>query len=247
MPLAAAGVGFGVTLALLVGLWLLMCYTALLLVEVYQHEQADTGLGTLAKRYLGGGGQWLTSFSMMFLMYALTAAYISGAGELLATSISQWTSQDFPVSLGVLLFTLVAGGVVCIGTHSVDLFNRILFSAKVVFLVVMLGLMLPNIHQTNLMTLPLEQGLALSAIPVIFTSFGFHGSVPSIVNYMGGNIRKLRWVFIIGSAITDRLYLLAAGDAGQHQLRHLRRHSGAAGRAERPVAGGARCGGFAAR
>ena len=105
MPLAAAGVGFGVTLALLVGLWLLMCYTALLLVEVYQHEQADTGLGTLAKRYLGGGGQWLTSFSMMFLMYALTAAYISGAGELLATSISQWTSQDFPVSLGVLLFT----------------------------------------------------------------------------------------------------------------------------------------------
>jgi tyrosine-specific transport protein len=175
MPLAAAGVGFGVTLALLVGLWLLMCYTALLLVEVYQHEQADTGLGTLAKRYLGGGGQWLTSFSMMFLMYALTAAYISGAGELLATSISQWTSQDFPVSLGVLLFTLVAGGVVCIGTHSVDLFNRILFSAKVVFLVVMLGLMLPNIHQTNLMTLPLEQGLALSAIPVIFTSFGFHG------------------------------------------------------------------------
>ena len=33
MPLAAAGVGFGVTLALLVGLWLLMCYTALLLVR----------------------------------------------------------------------------------------------------------------------------------------------------------------------------------------------------------------------
>ena len=207
MPLAAAGVGFGVTLALLVGLWLLMCYTALLLVEVYQHEQADTGLGTLAKRYLGGGGQWLTSFSMMFLMYALTAAYISGAGELLATSISQWTSQDFPVSLGVLLFTPVAGGVVCIGTHSVDLFNRILFSAKVVFLVVMLGLMLPNIHQTNLMTLPLEQGPALSAIPVIFTSFGFHGSVPSIVNYMGGNIRKLRWVFIIGSAIPLIAYI----------------------------------------
>ena len=95
----------------------------------------------------------------------------------------------------------------CIGTHSVDLFNRILFSAKVVFLVVMLGLMLPNIHQTNLMTLPLEQGTALSAIPVIFTSFGFHGSVPSIVNYMGGNIRKLRWVFIIGSAIPLIAYI----------------------------------------
>lgn len=37
MPLAAAGVGFSVTLTLLVGLWALMCYTALLLLEVYQH------------------------------------------------------------------------------------------------------------------------------------------------------------------------------------------------------------------
>lgn len=79
MPLAAAGVGFSVTLVLLVSLWALMCYTALLLLEVYQHVPADTGLGTLAKRYLGRYGQWVTGFSMMFLMYALTAAYISGA------------------------------------------------------------------------------------------------------------------------------------------------------------------------
>mgnify|MGYP002191908607 FL=1 len=50
MPLAAAGVGFGVTVVLLGGLWALMCYTALLLLEVYQHVPADTGLGSLAAR-----------------------------------------------------------------------------------------------------------------------------------------------------------------------------------------------------
>ena len=194
MPLASAGVGFGVTFVLLVSLWGLMCYTALLLVEVYQHVSADTGLGTLARRYLGKPGQWLTGFSMLFLMYALTAAYISGAGELLAASLSQWFSTTISVTSGVLLFTLVAGGVVCIGTHMVDMFNRVLFSAKIVMLVVML-------------TLPLEKGLALSAIPVIFTSFGFHGSVPSIVSYLDGNLRKLRWVFIIGSAIPLVAYI----------------------------------------
>jgi tyrosine-specific transport protein len=104
MPLAAAGVGFSVTLISL------MCYTALLLLEVYQHVPADTGLGTLAKRYLGRYGQWLTGFSMMFLMYALTAAYISGAGELLASSISDWTGISMSATAGVLLFTFVAGG-----------------------------------------------------------------------------------------------------------------------------------------
>ena len=45
MPLAAAGVGFAVTLGLLFTLWALMCYTALLLLEVYQHVPADMGLG----------------------------------------------------------------------------------------------------------------------------------------------------------------------------------------------------------
>lgn len=51
MPLAAAGVGFGMTLLLLGTLWALMCYTALLLLEVYQHVPADTGTGSLASRY----------------------------------------------------------------------------------------------------------------------------------------------------------------------------------------------------
>ncbi|XNM73340.1 aromatic amino acid transport family protein [Escherichia coli] len=70
---------------------------------------------------------------------------------------------------------------VCVGTSLVDLFNGFLFSAKIIFLVVMLVLLLPHIHKVNLLTLPLGQGLLVSAIPVIFTSFGFHGSVQGIV------------------------------------------------------------------
>ncbi len=218
MPLAAAGTGFGVTLGLLFGLWALMCYTALLLLEVYQHVPADTGLGSLAQRYLGRYGQWLTGFSMLFLMYALTAAYVSGAGELLSSSLNDWLSLTLPPAIGVLLFTLVGGAVVCIGTSLVDLFNRFLFTAKTIFLVVMLALLLPHIHQVNLLTLPLEKGLALSAIPVIFTSFGFHGSVPSIVSYMNGDIKKLRRVFMVGSFIPLVAYtfwqLAALGSIG---------------------------------
>lgn len=207
MPLASAGVGFGITLVLLLSLWALMCYTALLLLEVYQHVPADTGLGSLALRYLGRYGQWVTGFSMLFLMYALTAAYISGAGELLASSLGDWFNLDLPPSAGTLLFTLVGGGVICVGTALVDLFNRFLFSAKIIFLVIMLALLMPHIHQMNLLTLPLQQGLALSAIPVIFTSFGFHGSVPSIVSYMQGDVRKLRRIFIIGSFIPLVAYI----------------------------------------
>ncbi|MDC9592478.1 tyrosine transporter TyrP [Xenorhabdus sp. IM139775] len=208
MPLATAGVGFGTTFVMLVSLWALMSYTALLLVEVYQHNQFDSGLGTIAKRYLGFGGQVLTGFSMLFLMYALTTAYISGAGELLATSLSSWLDKPVSVSVGIGVFTLIAGGVVCIGTQSVDLINRLLFTAKIVFLVIVLGVMWMHVDKINLISMPLEQGLVLSAIPVIFTSFGFHGSVPSIVAYMGGDTNKLRKIFVIGSAIPLFAYIL---------------------------------------
>jgi tyrosine-specific transport protein len=144
---------------------------------------------------------------MLFLLYALTAAYISGAGELLASSLNQWLDWRLPPAAGVLIFTGIGGTVVCIGTSLVDLFNRFLFSAKIIFLAIMLALLLPHIHQVNLLTLPLQQGLALSAIPVIFTSFGFHGSIPSIVSYLGGDIRKLRRVFVIGSFIPLVAYI----------------------------------------
>ncbi|WP_100158497.1 tyrosine transporter TyrP [Proteus columbae] len=208
MPLAAVGIGFSTMLLLLVGLWLLMSYTALLLVEVYQYNDPHTGLGSIAKRYLGVGGQVITGLALLLLMYALTTAYISGAGELLSSTLSSWIGHELSVTQGIIIFTVIGGAVVGIGTTSVDMINRMLFTAKVFFLIFMLIVMLPHVESVNLTSMPVAYGLILSAIPVIFTSFGFHGSVPSIVSYMNGDIKKLRIIFIIGSAIPLIAYIL---------------------------------------
>lgn len=208
MPLAAVGIGFSTMMLLLVGLWLLMSYTALLLVEVYQYNDPHTGLGSIAKRYLGVGGQVITGLALLLLMYALTTAYISGAGELLSATLSSWVGHELSVTQGIIIFTVIGGAVVGIGTTSVDMINRLLFTAKVFFLIFMLIVMLPHVESVNLTSMPVAYGLILSAIPVIFTSFGFHGSVPSIVSYMNGDIKKLRIIFIIGSAIPLVAYIL---------------------------------------
>ena len=208
MPLATAGIGFWTTLLMLVGLWAVMSYTALLLVEVYQYNDTDTGLSSLAYKYLGRSGQWLTGLSMPFLMYSLVAAYLVGGGDIIQVFVATVLNLEIPSYFGVLLFALVGAIVVCIGTHSVDLVNRLLFTAKLLFLTVMLVLLLPHVQHVNILTMPTAQALLLSAIPIVFTSFGFHGSVPSIVNYMEGDTKKLRWVFVIGSAIPLMVYVL---------------------------------------
>lgn len=208
MPIATVSSGFGVAFLMLVSLWLVMSYTALLLVEAYQYSQPDIGLSNLAKTYLGTPGQWMASFAMPFLMYSLVAAYLSGGGDIITESLNKWFDLKLPKAVGVLAFAAIGGTIVCVGTRSVDLVNRCLFAAKIVFLVGLLFFLLPHVKGINLETMPVGHAFVLAAIPIVFTSFGFHGSVPSLVSYMQGDTKKLRTIFIVGSAIPLVVYVL---------------------------------------
>ena len=88
LPIASAGLGFNTALALIIASWLLMTYTALLMLELHQYAPRDATLNTLAKRWLGKRGQYVANFSMIFLFYALCAAYIAGGGAQLQSRIS---------------------------------------------------------------------------------------------------------------------------------------------------------------
>lgn len=208
MPIATAGVGFGTTVMLLFGLWALMGYTALLMVEVYQYHSPHEGLSALARYYLGRPGQWAANLAMPFLLYSLIAAYLVGGGHIINAFLAQFGFAHVPAYVGVVIFAVIGGAVVTLGTHSVDLVNRLLFGSKVVFLFLMLALLLPHVRAELLFTIPVQQALVLAAIPIIFTSFGFHGSIPSIVSYMQGDVAKLKRVFLIGSAMPLLVYLL---------------------------------------
>lgn len=207
LPLASAGIGFTTSLIIMITLWALMAYTALLMIEVHQHADKSATLHTLAKQFLGKKGKWLASFAMMFLFYALCAAYIAGGGAQFAERIANFTGVEISGSNATLLFTLLVAGIVIIGTATVDKVNRVLFTIKVLMMAVVLTFLAPNVTESYLMSMPIEQGLVIAAIPVIFTSFGFHGSIPAIVNYLDGHTPSLRKAIVIGSAIPLIIYV----------------------------------------
>src|SRR5690554_7812292 len=91
---------------------------------------------------------------MPFLMYSLVAAYLVGGGDIIQVFVATVLNLEIPSYFGVLLFALVGAIVVCIGTHSVDLVNRLLFTAKLLFLTVMLVLLLPHVQHVNILTMP---------------------------------------------------------------------------------------------
>ncbi|HIF9072609.1 TPA: aromatic amino acid transport family protein [Photobacterium damselae] len=207
LPLASAGLGFTTSILIMIGMWALMSYTALLMLEVHQYADKSATLHTLAYKLLGRKGQVIASGAMLFLFYALCAAYIAGGGAQLHQKI-QSLHVDIAPQIATVVFTFVIASVVAIGTHSVDIVNRVLFTAKIIAMAVMLALLLPQVKSHNLLEMPMQQGLIISALPVVFTSFGFHGSIPSIVRYLGLNIPNLKKVMIFGSALPLIVYLL---------------------------------------
>ncbi|SUB66650.1 aromatic amino acid transport family protein [Photobacterium damselae] len=207
LPLASAGLGFTTSILIMIGMWALMSYTALLMLEVHQYADKSATLHTLAYKLLGRKGQVIASGAMLFLFYALCAAYIAGGGAQLHQKI-QSLHVDIAPQIATVVFTFVIASVVAIGTHSVDIVNRVLFTAKIIAMAVMLALLLPQVKSHNLLEMPMQQGLIISALPVVFTSFGFHGSIPSIVSYLGLNIPNLKKVMIFGSALPLIVYLL---------------------------------------
>ncbi|MBF4221083.1 amino acid permease [Vibrio anguillarum] len=222
LPLASAGIGFGTSLLIMIALWALMAFTALLMVEIHQYADKDATLHTLAKQILGQKGKWVASFAMLFLFYSLCAAYIAGGGAQFTHRLTEFAGIEISNPLGTLLFTLLVALVVTIGTSTVDKVNRLLFAGKMVAMNIVLSFLAPNVSQSYLLSMPLEQGLIVAAIPVIFTSFGFHGSIPAIVNYLDGDTPSLRKAILIGSAIPLIIYIfwqiVTLGVVSQPQL-----------------------------
>ncbi|EKO3548358.1 amino acid permease [Vibrio fluvialis] len=207
LPLASAGIGFSTSLIIMLALWALMAFTALLMVEIHQYADKDATLHTLAKQILGNKGKWIATFAMLFLFYALCAAYIAGGGAQFTNRISEFTGLEVSGPTGTLIFTLIVAAVVTIGTGTVDRVNRLLFAGKMVAMVMVLTFLAPNVSQSYLLSMPLGQGLIVASIPVIFTSFGFHGSIPAIVNYLDGHTPSLRKAIVVGSAIPLVIYV----------------------------------------
>lgn len=208
MPIISSGVGFrGITLVLF-SLWFIMCFTALLMVEIYKYNDPKDGFNTLTHKYLGNLGSFVMGASMLSLMYALLAAYVTGGGDILTSSLKTWFGVELSQVQGILLFTILFGGMVAFGTRYVDLVTKGFFALKLVALFSLLVFLVPFVTQENLAVLPLNNKLILFSIPVIFTSFGFHVVIPSLVNYLDGNIPKLRKVMILGSIIPLVVYLI---------------------------------------
>ncbi|MBE8166928.1 MAG: amino acid permease [Shewanella sp.] len=209
LPLATAGLGTLPALALLVVIWAISAYTALLMLEINLKSGVGENVHAITGKSLGKVGQFLQGGSFLSLLYALTMVYLLGGSSLLNAKYELLTGHSLDSKTAIGLFTLIFGGLIAVGVSWVDKVSRLLFPIMIVLLVVLVMFLLPEVSLSTMVGDGIRAGIKeggfygafMAAIPVVFTSFGFHVCIATIVGYLDGEAKSLRKVLLIGSTL----------------------------------------------
>lgn len=202
LPILIAHIGFPLGCLIMLIVWALMTYTALLLCEANLALEDGVSFASMAKQILGFPGQVVVWISFLILLYSIMVAYISAAGSAFNT-VSPLGSHVIS-----LIFVAVLGFFVILGTTAVDWVNRILLSIKLVLLLFVCIILTPHIHGSHLLPSFFKSGVLFSALPVFVTSFTSHLIIPPLRSYLKSDAKALTRVIIIGSIVPLILYVL---------------------------------------
>ena len=207
MPVTTGLMGFLPSLTLFVFYWLLMTYSGLLFLEVNLWIKDDNvNIISMAKTTLGRSGEWVAWVLYLFLLYALTTAYMAASAPLFMNTFSALLGFHPPAWVGPLPFLLIFGFFVFKGALYVDYINRILMLGLVVTYILLTTLLYPEI-EWRLLSHSHWKMISLS-VAVVATAFGYHIIIPTLTRYLQRDVKGLVTVILVGCAIPLFAYLV---------------------------------------
>lgn len=204
LPVATGMSGFIPSILLFVLYWMFMTFTAFLMLEVNLWMGSDTNLISMAQRTLGKWGAAFSWIVYLFLLYALTTAYIAGSGPIVVDVVKSLTGYELPEWAGAIPLLVIFGYFVYKGTKAVDRVNQILMLGLAIAFVAMIIFLTPYVKMDLLKYR--DWNYLWVGVSVVATSFGFHIIIPSLTTYMERDIKKLKQVIFIGSLIPLVVY-----------------------------------------
>ncbi|QWU99383.1 amino acid permease [Francisella salimarina] len=207
IPATVAGCGFFIGSTLIISIWALMTFTALILAEVNLKMEDGANFVEMTKQTLGPVGVGIVWICYVLLLYSLVAAYTVGGGYLISTTLG---SLGFNISekLTGIIFILILGVFIYISTRLVDHVNKIMFTGKLLAFLLLVAVLIPHISTDHLNYQIKNPNFIWAAFPILLTSFGFHHIIPTLRTYVGSNRKSLRQAIVIGSTIPLIVYIL---------------------------------------
>lgn len=206
LPVFSAVAGFVPSVLMLIISWLFMVATGLLLLEVNLAFDTEVNIITMAGKTLGAAGKIVGWVGFLYLFYALMVAFISGSGELSSDFIFENSGVRVPPIACSFGLCVVFGIFLFLGTRAVDLFNRVMILGLALSYVLLIATGFPHVNYENL--LHRDWTVAALVLPTMIISFGYHNLIPSLSNYLHKDLKRLRIIIVVGTAVPLVIYLL---------------------------------------
>ena len=208
LPAVCQDSGFVPSTVALVGCWLYMVTTGILVLEVNLNTMRAAGsdavsVSSMASRTLGPLGVNFACTAYVFIHYALLVAYVSRAGEILSDALggvvpSSAASVAYAAALGGFMFLADASRLETVNSALVVV---VLSTFAPLLAIAAGGVDIDNLRVGDWSALP-------RTIPVVALAFVYHNVVPTVASMMEGDGRRARTAIVAGTAIPFAMFVL---------------------------------------
>jgi tyrosine-specific transport protein len=206
IPLLTAKAGFFPAMGITILVWLFMLATGLLFLEatLWMHEGAN--VLSMSRRFLGRTGKLTAGGMFLFLYYCLMVAYYAAGAPIFMSFLEQGLGLAPEGVFGYLAYGLLFGGIVAFGLKAIDRINYLLMVALFLSYFALVGTGADLVSKERFQES--QWGAMVFAAPVLFSSFGFHNVIPSLVTYFNRDVRVLRKSIFFGTLIPLFIFLI---------------------------------------
>lgn len=209
LPIVSSGMWFSWSLLLLLFTWFCMFHSGLMILESNLNFAPGASFDTFVKETLGKGWNRLNGLTLVFVLYILTYAYISGGGSIVSHTLQSTLDISLPPMFAGLLFSLGLAFIVWYSTGLVGRMAAILVGGMLITFLLSVGDLTTRIQVPILLDSQSSYApFLLAAVPYYLTSFGFHGNVPSLMKYYGKDPKRIRQCLLFGSLLSLTVYAL---------------------------------------
>ncbi|MEM8496625.1 MAG: aromatic amino acid transporter [Pseudomonadota bacterium] len=209
LPIASAGMGFQWAVACLLLTWFCMLHSGLLILETNLNFPVGSSFNTFIGETLGPRWNAINNLSLVFVLYILCYAFISGGGSIVSHTVQKTAGVTITPAFAGLLFSLVIASLVWLSTAMVSRVSTILITGMVLSFAYSISQLSLGIESSLLLDSSMDYAVfSFAALPVFLTAFGFHGNIPSLMKYYGKDPAIIIRCIKGGSLVALAVYLV---------------------------------------
>lgn len=202
LPVTTAVNGFYPSIIAFFVVYIFSMATGLLFLELCLAMPKNANIISMARHYLGPIGQFFAWILYIMLFYCLIIAYVDG-GSSMVEFLSEGTLSKI---WAMLIFVVIFSTVLYLGTGAVDSVNRVLMLGLIVTFLFFTVFAFQEINMDNFSHFKWHG--SLFTLPVIFTSFSYQGTLPSLMQYLDRNKKAMQYSIVIGITLPFLIYVL---------------------------------------